>query len=48
MELSKEYLDYLRKLRKTRDEDHKKDGGVGDVKKGATVDEFDEDVMDEF
>ena len=47
-ELSKEYIDYLRKLKRTRDEDSKKDSGGGSKGKGASVDEFDEDVMEEF
>ncbi|RMZ86760.1 hypothetical protein DV736_g6017, partial [Chaetothyriales sp. CBS 134916] len=47
-ELSTEYIDYLRKLKKTRDEDNKKDSGGGTKSKNATLDEFEEDMMEEF
>ena len=45
-ELSKEYVEYLRKLKKQRDEDTKK--SEGGKPRTASIDDFDEDVMDEF
>ncbi|RMZ76552.1 hypothetical protein DV737_g4757, partial [Chaetothyriales sp. CBS 132003] len=47
-ELSTEYIDYLRKLKKTRDEDNKKDSGGGTKSKNAAVDEFEEDMMEDM
>ncbi|RMZ78810.1 hypothetical protein DV738_g3574, partial [Chaetothyriales sp. CBS 135597] len=49
-ELSTEYIDYLRKLKKVREQDdNKKDSGGGaKIKNKATLDEFEEDMMEEF
>jgi COP9 signalosome complex subunit 3 len=46
METTKEYIDYLKKLKKAKDED-KKIGGTGNGRT-ATVDDVDEDMMEEF
>ena len=46
LEVTKEYVDYLKKLRKLKDED-KKTGGTG-AGRSATVDNVDEDMMEEF
>jgi len=46
MEVTKEYIDYLKKLRKLKDDDKKNgDSGPG---RSATVDDVDEDMMEEF
>lgn len=52
MELSREYIEFLRKLKKARD-DEKKDGnamGPGKTKPSTMpqVDDIDEDMMEEF
>ena len=46
-EVSKEYINFLRKLKINRDEDSNKGGG-GRKAKAPTMDDLDEDVMDEF
>ena len=46
-EVSKEYINFLRKLKVNRDEDTKKGGG-GRKANAPTMDDLDEDVMDEF
>lgn len=43
MQISKEYIDMLKKLKKNRDDDSKK--GPGAIKSGLTADELDEDMM---
>lgn len=46
METTKEYIDYLKKLKKAKDEDKKISGnGTG---RTATADDVDEDMMEEF
>ena len=46
MEVTKEYVDYLKKLKKIRDDD-KKNGGTS-TGRSAAVDDVDEDMMEEF
>jgi len=46
MEISREYVDYLKKLKKARD-DEKKSGGT-DAGRARVVDDVDEDMMEEF
>lgn len=49
-EISREYVDFLRKLKKTRDDD-KKDAataGGGKGKQSTVMDDMDEDMMEEF
>lgn len=47
MEISKEYIDYLKKLKKVKDED-KKGNPTGSGGRSAAVDDVDEDMMEEF
>ncbi|RMD42034.1 hypothetical protein DV735_g3079, partial [Chaetothyriales sp. CBS 134920] len=50
-ELSTEYIDYLRKLKKAREEEENKkesSGGGAKSKKSVTVDEFEEDMMEDL
>lgn len=47
MEISKEYIDYLKKLKKIKD-DEKKANPTGSGGRSAAVDDVDEDMMEEF
>ena len=46
LEVAKEYIDYLKKLKKIKDEDKKNGGPSGG--RSAAVDDVDEDMMEEF
>ncbi|KAL2441875.1 COP9 signalosome complex subunit 3 [Exophiala dermatitidis] len=55
MEVSREYIDYLKKLKKIRDDDKKNANGNGNgggtskgVGRGAANDDIDEDMMEEY
>jgi COP9 signalosome complex subunit 3 len=47
LEVSREYIDYLRKLKKVKDEEKKNNGRTG-AGRSAAVDDVDEDMMEEF
>lgn len=47
MEVSREYIEYLKKLKKAKDEE-KKNGGTGANARAAAADDIDEDMMEDY